>query len=598
VDAATFNASTAPQLEAAIEKANANSEANTIVLAPGTYVPENSLVFTGKSGTQTVEGPASAPGASVSGVGEKVTPSHLFDVEKGTSVAVKNVRITLGGGGATSGIEDVGSLDIESSALVGNRGFQVVVQPESTLTARNSTISDGATFGVVNAGTASFTNDTVAFNKEGGIENKGKVNLTNTIVAENKGGDCIGSANTSDHSLDSDGSCGVGALSKMNPLLGTLVNDGGPTPIHSLKAGSPAIDAGDAVACPATDQRGQARPDVASTACDIGADEFNATPPILKVPASIKTTATSAEGAEVEYNVDVTSSDDAVKLSGCTTTVEELPVGASVVGVKKVFPVGSTEVTCEAVDGHEATAKGSFMVTVEPRVVAKAPTAETKPATSITATSATVNAMINPNGSEVTECKFEYGTTTSYGKTAPCSASPGSGMSPVAVSASLGALSANTTNDFRIVAKNAGGEGMGSNETFKTLEEEVEVVTQPAAAVRQLLEEVGSAEIPRRIRSQLTHLLRHALGSLGDGDCGAQSQMSPTPVRARRHQCRLGRACQELEQFVELIRRDQRRRRPGIPASLASAWSQSAHNIEATLGCESNEPSDGDSDRR
>src|SRR5262249_60861759 len=49
--------------------------------------------------------------------------------------------------------------------------------------------------------------------------------------------------------------------------------------------------------------------------------------------------------------------------------------------------------------------------------------------------------------------------------------SPGSGMSPVAVSASVGSLTANTTYDFRIVATNAGGESKGENESFKTLEE-------------------------------------------------------------------------------------------------------------------------------
>ncbi len=53
-----------------------------------------------------------------------------------------------------------------------------------------------------------------------GLENKGTLNLTNTIVAENTGeGDCVGAASTSDHSLDSNGSCGVGALGKTNPLL-------------------------------------------------------------------------------------------------------------------------------------------------------------------------------------------------------------------------------------------------------------------------------------------------------------------------------------------------------------------------------------------
>ena len=39
----------------------------------------------------------------------------------------------------------------------------------------------------------------------------------------------------------------------------------------------------------------------------------------------------------------------------------------------------------------------------------------TEPASSVTQTSATLNATVNPNGQTVSDCHFEYGTTTSYG---------------------------------------------------------------------------------------------------------------------------------------------------------------------------------------
>lgn len=97
------------------------------------------------------------------------------------------------------------------------------------------------------------------------------------------------------------------------------------------------------------------------------------------------------------------------------------------------------------------------------------PTVTTAAASSITQTAATLNASVNPNGEEVGECKLEYGTSTSYGSSAPCSPSPGSGSSPVAVSASLTGLTASTTYHFRVVARNAGGTGYGSDETFETL---------------------------------------------------------------------------------------------------------------------------------
>ena len=92
---------------------------------------------------------------------------------------------------------------------------------------------------------------------------------------------------STEHSLDSDGSCGV-ALSNVNPLLQTgLLSDGGPTPIHSLEKGSPAIAAGGTTTCVSPDQRG----DVRSSPCSIGADEYTSTAPTIKVPATMKVTA-------------------------------------------------------------------------------------------------------------------------------------------------------------------------------------------------------------------------------------------------------------------------------------------------------------------
>jgi hypothetical protein len=56
-----------------------------------------------------------------------------------------------------------------------------------------------------------------------------------------------------------------------DPGIGPLADNGGPTLTHALLAGSPAMDFADAAVCPATDQRGVARPQGAG--CDTGSFE-------------------------------------------------------------------------------------------------------------------------------------------------------------------------------------------------------------------------------------------------------------------------------------------------------------------------------------
>jgi hypothetical protein len=135
-------------------------------------------------------------------------------------------------------------------------------------------------------------------------------------------------------------------------LQTALLSDGGGTPVHSLKPGSPAIDAGDELLCPATDQRGFPRPDIAGTPCDIGAEEWDGVAPEIKVPADIIATQTTPAGAVVTYSAEATPVASVLRSFSCA------PKSGS------TFPVGTTTVTCTATDGHENTATASFHVTV------------------------------------------------------------------------------------------------------------------------------------------------------------------------------------------------------------------------------------------
>lgn len=62
-----------------------------------------------------------------------------------------------------------------------------------------------------------------------------------------------------------------GSSTALHRILGPLANNGGGALTHGLVEGSPAVDAGKNVGCPATDQRGEARP--VGVNCDIGAFE-------------------------------------------------------------------------------------------------------------------------------------------------------------------------------------------------------------------------------------------------------------------------------------------------------------------------------------
>jgi len=108
-----------------------------------------------------------------------------------------------------------------------------------------------------------LSNSTISHNSAsngGGISNGSTVRLRNTIVAKNSGSsgsDLLGGYTSQGHNLIGigDGSTGltngvngdqVGTTgSPINPMLGSLDNNGGPTLTRALVIGSPAIDAGD-----------------------------------------------------------------------------------------------------------------------------------------------------------------------------------------------------------------------------------------------------------------------------------------------------------------------------------------------------------------
>jgi hypothetical protein len=84
----------------------------------------------------------------------------------------------------------------------------------------------------------------------------------------------------------------------------------------------------------------------------------------------------------------------------------------------------------------------------------------------LASSSVDLDAEINPGGVEVSECYFEYGTSTSYGHTVACEQTVGSGTSDVAISGHVEGLSPNVTYHWRVVASSAAGTTTGVDHTF------------------------------------------------------------------------------------------------------------------------------------
>jgi hypothetical protein len=100
-----------------------------------------------------------------------------------------------------------------------------------------------------------------------------------------------------------------------------------------------------------------------------------------------------------------------------------------------------------------------------------APVASSDGPSAVGDSSAVLHGRVNPNGSAVSGCRFEYGTTTDYGATAPCDQSPaslGSGTVDSPVTASIDALDPGVTYRYRLVASNIGGSSNGGDRSFAT----------------------------------------------------------------------------------------------------------------------------------
>ena len=322
-------------LREAINAANGNGAGTDTITFDATVFASKQTIALSQGVLPLINTDILITGPTASGAGVTINAdanNSIFDVIGGTSTFS---NLTLSGGninGNGGAIQQSGAsiLTLNNCTLSGNsasrRGGAIYTNAmltlnSCTLSGNGNTVT-GAGGGIYSSGTLTLNSCTLSGNRAdngGGLFiGMGAFNLSNTIVAGNTARtnpDLSGTINSGDYNLigNSQGAIFSGSpshnVTNVDPKLGALADNGGPTQTFALLAGSPAIDAGNSTLT--TDQRGFKRPQ--GRAPDIGAFESslkNNSAPVAS-PQSIavtsgqtfngQLTATDAEGDALTF---------------------------------------------------------------------------------------------------------------------------------------------------------------------------------------------------------------------------------------------------------------------------------------------------------
>lgn len=300
-----------------------------------------------KADSRGGQGPSNAGQLGGIAEGGGVIVFAVTPVSASASTFFANIVDASAGPGASGGIGDGGG------AWMLSNGPPISL---SNLTATANVVhalpngiasGGGVDIGANSPGTVALTNATLSANtaeggpgsSDGGDGYLGGSNTTvrNTLVSAGVSSpgheNCSGTPTSLGHNLDSLDQCNFhapGDFVGVDPLLGPLQDNGGPTQTFALLAGSPAIDAGDNSGCPSTDARGVKRPQ--GLACDIGA--FELAPPLATTgqASGIGTTVATLQGSA--SNPDVLAGSvffqwGATTAYGSQTSAQPFAAGAS-----------------------------------------------------------------------------------------------------------------------------------------------------------------------------------------------------------------------------------------------------------------------------
>ena len=208
------------------------------------------------------------------GIGGGILSTFGSATEIGRTWVANNTASLAGGLGILGQgrmIESTVSSNSASNELGGG------VWADGLFAIENSTISANSGGIMSNSGPLDLKHVSIVGNSGPGLAaNQSAVATSHSMIADNAPTDCflsISSLTESGPNLDSDDSCSFDSalgLSGLDPILGPLMDNGGPTPTHALLLGSPAINVGSGSSGLATDQRGLPR----DGRPDLGAFEF------------------------------------------------------------------------------------------------------------------------------------------------------------------------------------------------------------------------------------------------------------------------------------------------------------------------------------
>jgi hypothetical protein len=202
-----------------------------------------------------------------------------------------------------------------------------------------------------------------------------------------------------------------------------------------------------------------------------------ATAPTATTSAATNVTETVAtlNGTLTPNGADTTASFDYGPTTSYGSNLAATPAMVGAAAGNTAISAGLTGLTCNSIYYYRAkglnsagTGLGEDQTFTTAACSATAPTATTSAATNVTATAATFNGTLYPNGATTT-ASFDYGPTTSYG--ASLAATPGSisgSAGSTAIAASLTGLTCNSTYHYRARGLNSAGTGLGGDQSFTT----------------------------------------------------------------------------------------------------------------------------------